>query len=160
MSRAGSYSVGIPLGDSIAVETDMSTVLLAVFDDHPVAERVRVALVRDGFPTDRVELTTSCEPGRAGLGPAVSRHDKLVQYFGVLFICEGQRHYAEQLAERVENGAATITVHPRGAMENARALAILEDAGAVQVLSNDLTNQMPRTATRRLSTNATEVSRA
>lgn len=136
----------------------MSAVLLAVFDDHPVAERVRIALVRDGFPTDRVELTASCEPGRAGLGPAISRHDKFVQYFGVLFIYEGQQHYAEQLAERVEKGAATITVHPRGAMENARALAILEDAGAVQVLSNNPTNQMPRTAARRRRTNATEVS--
>jgi hypothetical protein len=31
----------------------MSAIILAVFDDHPVAERVRVSLVRDGFPTDR-----------------------------------------------------------------------------------------------------------
>jgi hypothetical protein len=80
------------------VETDMRAILLAVFDDHSVAERVRVSLVRDGFPTDRVELTASCEPGRAGLGPADSPHDKFVQYFGVLFTREDQRHYAEQLA--------------------------------------------------------------
>jgi hypothetical protein len=71
---------------------------VAVFGDHSVAERVRVSLVRDGFPTDRVELTASCEPGRAGLGPADSAHDKFVQYFGVLSIREDQRHYAEQLA--------------------------------------------------------------
>jgi len=82
-------------------EADMRAILLAVFDDHSVAERVRVSLVRDGFPTDRVELTASCEPGRAGLGPADSPHDKFVQYFGVLFTREDQRHYAEQLAGSV-----------------------------------------------------------
>ena len=83
----------------------MSAILLAVSDGHPVAERVRVSLVRDGFPTDRVELTASCEPGRAGLGPANSPHDKFIQYFGVLFTRQDQRHYAEQLAECVEKGA-------------------------------------------------------
>jgi hypothetical protein len=120
----------------------MSAILLALFDDHPVAERVRVSLVRDGFPTDRVELTACCEPGRAGLGPADSPHGRFVQYFGVLFTLEDERHYAEQLAERIEKGAATITVHPRGAIETARALAILEDAGAVEVISHDLASQM------------------
>jgi len=44
----------------------MSAVLLAVFDEYQVAERVRVELVRHGFPTDRIELTAGCEPGRAG----------------------------------------------------------------------------------------------
>jgi hypothetical protein len=120
----------------------MRAILLAVFDDHSVAERVRISLVRDGFPTDRVELTASCEPGRAGLCPADSPHDKFVQYFGVLFTREDKRHYAEQLAERVERGAATITVHPRGPIETARALVILEDAGALQAFSHDLTNQI------------------
>ena len=37
----------------------MSAVILAVFNDYETAERVRVMLVRDGFPTDRVELTAS-----------------------------------------------------------------------------------------------------
>ena len=120
----------------------MSGILLAVFDDHPVAERVRISLVRDGFPTDRVELTASCEPGRAGLGPADSSHNKFLQYFGVLFTREDQRHYAAQLTERVEKGAATITVHPRGAIETARALVILEDAGALQIFSHDLTKRI------------------
>jgi len=59
----------------------MSAVLLAVFNDYEAAERVRVLLVRDGFPTDRVELTASCEMGRAGCEPADSLHGKCVQYF-------------------------------------------------------------------------------
>jgi hypothetical protein len=118
----------------------MSAVLLAVFSDHAVAEPVRTELVRDGFPTDRVELTARCEPGRAGLEPADSSHGQFVQYFGVLFTLEHERHYAEQLAERVQNGAATITVHPRGALETARALEILQEAGALQIISHDLAN--------------------
>src|SRR5438034_279196 len=52
----------------------MSAVLLAVFNDYETAERVRVTLVRDGFPTDRVELTAACELGRAGFEPADSLH--------------------------------------------------------------------------------------
>ena len=66
------------------VEVDMSAILLAVFDDHPIAERVRVSLVRDGFPTDRVELTASCEPGRAGLGPADSGTTQVLRVYGWL----------------------------------------------------------------------------
>ena len=124
----------------------MSAILLAVFDGHPVAERVRVSLVRDGFPTDRVELTARCEPGRAGLGPGDSLHDRFEQYFAVLFTLEDERPYAGQLAERIEKGAATITVHPRGAIETARALAILEDAGAVEVISHGVASQMPERA--------------
>jgi hypothetical protein len=41
----------------------MSSVLLAVFNDYETAERIRVMLVRDGFPTDRVELTAPPGPG-------------------------------------------------------------------------------------------------
>jgi hypothetical protein len=126
------------------MEANLSAILLAEFDDHPVAEHVRVALVRNGFPTDRVELTATCEPGRAALGPADSPHDKFVQYFGLLFRREDQRHFAEQLAERVENGAAMITVHPRGAIETACALAILANAGALRIFSHDLPNQTTR----------------
>ena len=95
----------------------MSAVILAVFSDCEAAERVRVTLVRDGFPTDRVELTTQDDLGRAGLEPAESPHAKCVQYFGTLLVDEGERHYPEALANRIENGAAAIAVHPRGALE-------------------------------------------
>jgi hypothetical protein len=129
----------------------MSAVLLAVFNEHKVAARARVALVRDGFPTDRVELTADCEPGRAGLEPADSPHGRFVQYFRVLFTFEDERHHAEQLAKRVDNGAATITLHPRGSMEIARATQILMNAQAVQLISHDLANQTPRSAVTKLA---------
>ena len=119
----------------------MSAVLLAVFNDFEAAERVRTKLVVDGFPTDRVELTASCEPGRAGLDPAASARAKFVHYFRTLLSKEDERPFAELLAERVEGGAATITVHPRGAIETARAAEILETEGAVEVVGHDLEKQ-------------------
>ncbi|HUE49227.1 MAG TPA: hypothetical protein VMO54_08485 [Steroidobacteraceae bacterium] len=119
----------------------MSAVLLAVFNEHGAAERVRTRLVRDGFPTDRVELTASCEPGRAGLHPAVSARARFVQYFRTLLSEDDERPFVELLVERVEGGAATIAVHPRGAIETARAAEILETEGAVEVVGHDLENQ-------------------
>jgi hypothetical protein len=128
----------------------MSAVLLAMFDQYEIAERVRVDLVRDGFPTDRIELTASCEPGRAGLEPADSLHDRFVQYFRVLFTFDDERHHAEQLANCLDNGAATITVHPRGSVETARARQILLNAGAVKLISHDLASQTTQSTTARV----------
>ncbi len=119
----------------------MSAVLLAVFNEYGVADRVRTKLVNDGFPTDRVELTSSIEPGRAGLHPAASTRDKFVQYFRTLLGQEDERPFVEALAKRVEDGAVTVAVHPRGAIETARAAEILEDEGAVEVVGHDLANQ-------------------
>jgi hypothetical protein len=116
-------------------------VLLAVFNEYAAADRVRTHLVNDGFPTDRVELTSSVEPGRAGLQPAPSNRAKFAQYFRTLLSQEDERAFVEGLAERVEGGAATITVHPRGAIETERAAEILERAGAVEVVGHDLQNQ-------------------
>jgi len=113
-----------------------------VFGQHGDAERVRTRLVRDGFPTDRVELTSSAEPGRAGLHPAGSKRAKFMQYFRTLLTEEDERAFAEALAERVEGGgASTVAVHPRGAIETARAAEILENEGAVEVVGHDLENQ-------------------
>ena len=119
----------------------MSAVLLAVFNEYGVADRVRTKLVGDGFPTDRVELTASCEPGRAGLHPATSARGKFVQYFRTLLSEVDEWPFVELLAERVEGGAVTIAVHPRGAIETARAAEILETEGAVELVGHDLENQ-------------------
>jgi hypothetical protein len=119
----------------------MSAVLLAVFNEYGVADRVRTKLVGDGFPTDRVELTASCEPGRAGLHPATSARAKFLQYFRTLLSEDDEWAYVELLAARVEDGAVTIAVHPRGAIETARAAEILETEGALEVVGHDLENQ-------------------
>jgi hypothetical protein len=119
----------------------MSAVLLAVFESHATAEGVRTALVRDGFPTDRVELTAGCEPGRAALQPAASPHAKFLQYYRSLLCEEHEAQYAEQLTECIERGAATITVHPRGPVETARVAQIFGHAQPTRVVTHDLHNQ-------------------
>jgi len=119
----------------------MSAVLLAVFNEYGAADRVRTRLVSDGFPTDRVELTACCEPGRAGLQPARTDHDKFLQYFRTLLKKEEQQPFVAALVERLEAGAATLAVHPRGSIETDRATEILVDEGAVEVVGHDLANQ-------------------
>jgi hypothetical protein len=119
----------------------MSAVLLAVYVNHDVAERIRTDLVMDGFPTDRVELTDCMEPGRAGLQPADTLHNRLVQHFHTLFCFDSEQHYAEQLARRIESGASTITVHPRGAIETSRAAEILLSGRLTEMAQHDLANQ-------------------
>jgi hypothetical protein len=119
----------------------MSAVLLAVFNDYETADRVRVELVRDGFPTDRVELTAACEPGRAGCQPAEHAHGKFVQYFRTLLKSDSDRQYVEVLVERIDGGAATITVHPRGAIETTRARNIIALGSPAEVADRDLESQ-------------------
>ncbi|HUL18978.1 MAG TPA: hypothetical protein VLV29_06890 [Steroidobacteraceae bacterium] len=120
----------------------MSAVLLAVFKRFTDAERVRTSLVRDGFPTDRVELTARTEPGRAGELPAGSARQQFEQYFGTLFDDDHERGFVQAIADRVECGSiATVAVHPRGDIETARATQILQREGASEVVSHDLESQ-------------------
>jgi hypothetical protein len=119
----------------------MSAVLLAIFNDHATADRIRMELFQDGFPTDRVELTACCEPGRAALLPADCLHNQLVKYFRSLFTHDSERDLPEQFAGRVENGAATITVHPRGPVETVRVAEILSHADSVEIANHEMTHQ-------------------
>ena len=67
----------------------MSAVLVAVFNDHASAEAVRTRLVKDGFPTDRVELTSLQELGQVKLVPREGLSAKLTAYFRKLFQSDG-----------------------------------------------------------------------
>ena len=49
----------------------MSAVLLAVFESYEAADHVRVDLIQDGFPTDRVDVMCCSDLGRAGLSPTM-----------------------------------------------------------------------------------------
>lgn len=124
----------------------MSAVLVAAFDDHATAERVRTHLVQDGFPTDRVQLTSLQELGQVKLVPRANVGDKLTEYFGNLFqsggAAGGSGGRSAQLFQRaVLDGKAAVTVQPRGDIETQRALQLLNDAGPVELRGADLQKQ-------------------
>ena len=120
----------------------MSAVLVAAFNDHATADAVRTRLVKDGFPTDRVELTSCQELGQVKLVPRASVGEKLTEYFAKLFQSGGNGERSARLFQRaVLDGKATIAVQPRGDIETQRALELLNDAGPVELRGADLDNQ-------------------
>jgi hypothetical protein len=119
----------------------MSAVLAALFPSHEVAVGVRTRLVTDGFPTDRVELTSRKEAQQAKLVPAESMTEKLILHFQQLFPATEDAEATRALCQGVTQGGAVIAVHPRGDIETQRALEILEDAGPVELRATDLDNQ-------------------
>ena len=119
----------------------MSAVLAAVYDSHQSAEQVRTLLVNDGFPTDRVELTSRQELGQAKLVPADDLEDKLTGYFQQLFPDGRGDVPVNQLQSAIRAGQAVIAVHPRGQVETDRAIQILNVAGPMQIEARDLDKQ-------------------
>jgi hypothetical protein len=103
----------------------MPAVLVALYEQHATAEAARTELVNDGFPTDRVELTSTREPGHAGMVPAEGRAQRFREYFRTLFHGETSERRAEAFTNRVCEGRAAVTVHPRGEPEIARAKKLL-----------------------------------
>jgi hypothetical protein len=105
-------------------EDVMTPVIVALFDDFGVADRVRTQLVANGFPTDRVELTSRIESGQADAEPGDTYGEKVSNYFHAIFDQTGNYASADEFAERVRNGSAAITVHPRtdDEMHNARTI--------------------------------------
>jgi hypothetical protein len=122
----------------------MAAVLVALYENYATADRVRTELVSDGFPTDRVELTSGREPGQAGNIPAASPQERLRKYFDTLFDPDGEgiAGYGDFFADRVANGASAVTVHPRGDVEIDRATQILERHGPIEMEHKGLTDDI------------------
>jgi hypothetical protein len=105
----------------------MTPVIVAIYEDFGVAERVRTELVADGFPTDRVELTSKAEAGQADAEPGDTHWEKVSNYFHAIFDQTGNYASADQFADRVRNGGSAITVHPRTDYEMDSARTILRN---------------------------------
>ena len=121
----------------------MSAVLVAVFNDHATAVGVRTRLVKDGFPTDRVELTSKEELGQVKLVPRAGVGAKLTEYFRKLFQGGGNggERWVPLFQSAVLDGKAAVAVQPRGDVETQRALQLLNQADPVELRGSDLQNQ-------------------
>ena len=120
-----------------------SPLIAALFNDHAAADRVRVRLSSGdtAFPTDRVHLTSTVDPGHAGLVPAPSLALKLQAYFRTLFDREDEQEHVRSLSEGVQNGGGAIAVFPRGAIETKHAREVLCQAKPLQLYEHDLDKQ-------------------
>jgi hypothetical protein len=121
----------------------MSALIVAVFTDHTAAERVRVRMStgKTAFPTDRVHLTSTAEPGNAGLVPAESFALKLQAYFHTLFDRDDEAACVRKLSGAVQEGRAAITVFPRGDVETQRAREVLHQAKPLELFEHDMDKQ-------------------
>jgi len=119
----------------------MTALIAALYDRHADAVQVRTALVNEGFPTDRVELSSAREPGQAALGPAEDREEQLYDYFGQFFDRDDEASDVRTFAEGVSHGQASVVVHPRGDIETRRALDILQASHPVELREHDLEKQ-------------------
>jgi hypothetical protein len=121
----------------------MSALVVALYDNHAAAERVRTRLVRDGFPTDRVQLTSRSEPGQAAVvGRADGLEAQLEEYFSRLFDRVDELPNVHLFVDGVQQGHAALTVHPRGEIETDRALQIMEQAQPIEICDHDLQDQL------------------
>jgi hypothetical protein len=122
----------------------MSAVLIAMYDGHATADAVRTELVRDGFPTDRVELTSAGELGQAQVIPRAGAAAKLTEYFRMVFrnsSRDADERWVHVYQQAVLAGRAVISVQPRGDVETERALELLNRGGPVEVTGVDLEHQ-------------------
>jgi hypothetical protein len=131
----------------------MGAFMIGVYEDHRAAEQARTELVAHGFATDRVELTSSQEPGQAATLPADTLMGKLEGYYSQLFEGEDGAAPVRQLVERVRGGGATITAHPRGEVEVQQARETLQRHRPVDVIERGVESQsrLERAATGRPS---------
>jgi hypothetical protein len=118
----------------------MSAVLVAVYIDHSTAETVRSRLVSDGFPTDRVDLTSQTDLGQAKLVPRSTVGDQLTEYFRkILQVDSSDDQRSVHLMERaVLDGKALLVVQPRGEVEIKRATELLREGDPLDMTGTDL----------------------
>ena len=104
----------------------MQDIIVALYDEQAAAVRVRTALVEDGFPTDRVEVTSPVEHRQADKGPSDSFGVNVLEYFRTLSAGDTDRQRLNRFAQAVIQGASAVTIHPRGEEEIRRAERILD----------------------------------
>ena len=119
----------------------MQDLIVALYDDHSRAVQVRTELVKDGFPTDRMQLTSLSEHRQADVGPSGAFAANLRDYFRTLSADDVAEQKLSAFAQAVLDGASALTIHPRGEEEIERAERILRARGP-----RDVYRYLPRDA--------------
>jgi hypothetical protein len=97
--------------------------------------------VREGFPADRVQLTSSEDPGQAAVGAADDLETQLEEYFSGLLDRVDEIPNVHFFVDGVHQGHAALTVHPLSEVETNRALEIMEEAQPLEICDHDLQDQ-------------------
>ena len=111
----------------------MQDIIVALYDAHGSADAARTELVKDGFATDRIEVTSPQEHRQAAKGPATDFRTNVTDYFRTLSADETAASRLGRIAEAVIGGASSLTLHPRGEEEIRRAEQILGRHGPREV---------------------------
>ena len=104
----------------------MSDIIVALFTEEAEAEDARTELVRMGFATDRVAVSSRASPGPAQHAPSPDGGNRFHRFFKTLLADSTLRDDGDTLAERVEGGATALLIHPRGLVELHDAEGVLD----------------------------------
>jgi hypothetical protein len=114
----------------------MKTGLLGIFTDYESAELARAVLLVSAFPIDRITLKTLPGPGRSTISP-VAPGDKVLSSLRALFKPKRGSVAAEDRADLVECGAASVSACAHNPAAASRVARILKDCGATDVIEDE-----------------------
>ena len=100
--------------------------IIVLYRALDTAERARVRLHKEGFATDRLDVVSKDDHGRAVEFPGQSAAEDLFAYFRVLLDGDREAPLVDGLVEAIADGKAVLVVLPRGAVEIEQARNIIE----------------------------------
>jgi len=104
----------------------MADIIVALFREQTEAEAARTELVRTGFATDRVHVSSKAVPGPALHAPMDHGGSRFHGFFKTLLANSTIADEAESLADRVDQGDTALLIHPRGRVELHEVSDVLE----------------------------------
>ena len=104
----------------------MADIIVALFKEGTEAEAARTDLVRMGFATDRVDVSSKAVPGRALHAPLDGGGSRFHGFFKTLLANSTIADEAESLADQVDQGSTALLIHPRGRVELHEVNEVLE----------------------------------
>jgi hypothetical protein len=100
--------------------------IIALYPTPDVAEEARTRLDMVGIPTDRLDVVSLEDQGRATHVPDRSVTEDLSAYFHVLLKEESEWPLVDNIVDAIRVGKAALVVHPRGKAEIEMVRPIIE----------------------------------